>query len=87
MPSASVIFCVALWVAKQYQRPPPPACPALAAHGTPVQDDEVAGCQVRHVRADRLDDARRLVAEQEGEVVVDAALAVVEVRVAHAAGL
>ena len=68
-------------------RPPPPACSALAAHGPPIEDDEVPGRQVRDGRADRLDDAGRLVAEQEGEVVVDAALAVVQVRVAHAAGL
>ena len=37
--------------------------------------------------ADRLDDARGLVAEQEREVVVDRALAVVQVGVAHAARL
>ena len=37
--------------------------------------------------ADRLDDAGRLVAEQEREVVVDAALAVVQVGVADPAGL
>ena len=63
------------------------ARPALAADRAPVEHHEVAGLQPRHVRADRLDDARRLVAEQEGEVVVDPALAVVQVGVAHAAGL
>ena len=42
VPSARVIFCVALCVAKQYQGRPSPARTALAAHGPPVQDHEVA---------------------------------------------
>jgi hypothetical protein len=63
------------------------AGPALAAHRTPVEDDEVAGGDVADALADRLDDARRLVAEEEGEVVVDAALLVVQVGVADAARL
>ena len=67
--------------------PAAPAGPAFAAHGPPVQDDEVARRQVRHAGADRLDDAGGLVPEEEGEVVVDAALAVVQVGVAHAARL
>ncbi|CAM5639901.1 hypothetical protein SVIOM74S_02300 [Streptomyces violarus] len=37
--------------------------------------------------ADRLDHARGLVAQQEGEVVADAALLVVQIGVAHPAGL
>lgn len=62
-------------------------CAALAAHGTPVEDDEVAGGDVRDALADRLHDARGLVAEEEGELVVDAALLVVQVGVADAARL
>ncbi len=49
--------------------------------------DEVAGRHVGDVGAHRLDHAGGLVAEQEREVVVDAALAVVQVGVAHAARL
>src|SRR2546430_13144627 len=51
------------------------------------EHDEVARLHGGHVVADRLDHARGLVAEQEREVVVDRALAVVEVGVADAAGL
>ena len=60
---------------------------ARAAHRPPVQDHEVAGRDVADVGTDRLDDARGLVAEQEREVVVDRAFAVVQVGVAHAARL
>ena len=87
VPSASVIFCVALWVAKQY-------------HGRPRRQERQCPQTARQLRmtkspgatsvtsgADRLDDARGLVPEQEREVVVDAALAVVQVGVADAAGL
>ena len=87
MPSARVIFWVALWVAKQYQGLPLQAGPALAAHRAPVQDHEVAGRDVGDALAHRLDDPGRLVPEQEREVVVDAALAVVQVGVADPAGL
>ena len=87
VPSVSVIFCVALNVVKQYHGLPAQAAAARAAHGAPVEDDEVAGRDVGDAVADRLDDAGGLVAEQEREVVVDAALAVVQVGVAHAARL
>ena len=87
VPSARVIFWVALWVAKQYCGLALAAGPALAAHRPPVEDDEVAGRDVGDVGADRLDDAGGLVAEQERELVVDAALAVVQVGVADPAGL
>ena len=87
VPSARVIFWVALWVLKQYQGLPLQAGAALAAHGPPVEDHEVAGRDVGDARADGLDHAGRLVPEQEREVVVDAALAVVQVGVADAAGL
>ena len=87
VPSVSVIFWVALWVAKQYHGLPFAAGAALAADGAPVEDDEVAGRHLGHALADRLDGAGRLVAEQEGELVVDAALAVVQVGVADPAGL
>ena len=79
MPSAgrqrrrrrAVIFCVALWVAKQYQGRPRRHDAALAAHGPPVEDHEVAGRHVDDVVADRLDHTGRLVPEEEREVVVD----------------
>ena len=65
----------------------PAARAALAAHRSPVQDHEVTGRQVGDVRSDGLDHAGRLVAQKEREVVVDAALAVMQVGVAHAARL
>ena len=61
--------------------------PAVAADRAPVEDDEVAGRDVGDALADGLDDPGGLVAEQERELVVDAALAVVQVGVAHPAGL
>ena len=64
-----------------------PAGATLPAHGTPVEDDEVARRHRRDVGSDRLDDPRGLVAQQEGEVVVDPALPVVQVGMAHPAGL
>ncbi len=63
------------------------AGPAGAVDRAPVEDHEVAGRHVGDALADRLDDAGRLVAEQERELVVDAALAVVQVGVADPAGL
>jgi hypothetical protein len=67
--------------------PPPQAGTALTAHRPPVEDDEVARRHVGDALTDRLDGAGRLVAEEEREVVVDAALAVVQVGVAHPARL
>src|SRR5205823_3604605 len=58
---------------------------APAAHGPPVQDDEVARGHGVDTLADALDGAGRFVAEQERELVVDAAFPVVQVGVAHAA--
>jgi len=63
------------------------AGPAVTADRAPVQDDEVAGGQAGHALADPLHDPGRLVAEQERVVVVDAALAIVQVGVADATGL
>ena len=63
------------------------AGPAVAADRPPVEDDEVTRRQSRDVRSDRLDHAGRLVPEQERELVVDAALPVVQVGVADAARL
>jgi hypothetical protein len=65
----------------------PVAGAAVAAHRPPVQDHEVARRHRRDVVADRLDDTGRLVPEQEREVVVDAALPVVQVGVADPACL
>ncbi len=68
-------------------RPSAQTGPALPAHGTPVEDDEVAGREVGDALPHRLHDTRGLVAQQEREVVVDAALAIVQIGVAHPAGL
>ena len=87
VPSSSVIFWVALWVREAVPRLAAVAGPAVAADRAPVEDHEVAGRDVGDALADRLDDAGGLVAEQEREVVVDAALAVVQVGVADPAGL
>ena len=60
---------------------------AVATDGTPVQDDEVTGRDVGDPLADGGHDTRSLMPEQERELVVDAALAVVQVGVADAARL
>ena len=60
---------------------------ALPAHRAPVEDHVVADRDVGDALAHGGDDAGGLVAEQEREVVVDAALAVVQVGVADPAGL
>ncbi|BDZ59469.1 hypothetical protein GCM10025872_31260 [Barrientosiimonas endolithica] len=60
---------------------------ALTAHRAPVENHEVAGRDLGDALADRLDRAGGLVAEQEREVVADAAHAVVQVGVAHPARL
>jgi hypothetical protein len=65
----------------------PLACAALAAHGAPVEDHEVARCDGGDVGADGFDGAGGLVTEQVREVVADAAFAVVEVGVADTARL
>ena len=78
---------MALWVAKQYCGFPFVAGPALTADGPPVEDDEVAGSHLADSGADGFDDAGGFVAEQERVVVVDAALAIVQVRMADPTGL
>src|SRR5690606_29061481 len=50
------------------------ASTALAAHGAPVQHDEVARLHRVHTLADALNRARGLVTEQERELVVDPAV-------------
>ncbi len=67
--------------------PPPQTGAALAAHRPPVEDDEVTGRHVGDVLPHGLHDARGLVPQQEREVVVDAALPVVQIGVADPAGL
>ena len=59
----------------------------VPAHRSPVQHHEITRRDVDDVVANRLDDAARLVTEQERKVVADAALAIVQVGVADAAGL
>ncbi|MBP1115618.1 hypothetical protein JOE30_001415 [Rhodococcus sp. PvP016] len=58
----------------------------LAAHCTPVQYDDIAGANIDDTGTDRLDCARCLVTEEKRIVVVDSAVAVGEVGVAHPAG-
>ena len=87
VPSSRVIFWVALWVAKQYHGSPRLQARQSAADRAPVEDHEVARRESVTPSPDRLDDAGGLVAEQEREVVVDPALAVVQVGVADPAGL
>jgi hypothetical protein len=60
---------------------------ALPADRAPVEDHVLADRHVRDALADGGDDAGRLVAQEERELVVDAALAVVQVGVADAARL
>ena len=65
-----------------------PAGPAVAAHRSPVQHDEVAdGSTWVTPSPTDFDDAGRLVAEQERELVVDATVAVGQVGVADPARL
>jgi hypothetical protein len=52
-----------------------------------VPSVNVAGLEVAHIGADRLDDTGSLVPQQKREPVVDAALAVVQVGMANAARL
>ena len=87
MPSVRVIFWAALWVLKQYHGRPrrqarhsPQTARQLSTTKSPGATSVTPG-------ADLLDHAGRLVAEQERVVVVDAALAVVQVGVADPAGL
>ena len=87
VPSASVIFWVALWVAKQYQGLPRRQARHWPHTARQLRTTKSPGATSVTPVADGLDHAGRLVAEQEREVVVDAALAVVQVGVADAAGL
>ena len=87
VPSSSVIFWVALWVSKQYC-----GSPRLHARHSPhtarqLRITKSPGATPVTSGPDGLDDARGLVAEQEREVVVDPALAVVQVGVADPARL
>src|SRR5437762_2820175 len=67
--------------------PPSEARAAVRARCTPRQHDVVAGRDVVHAVADRFHATGRLVTQQEGKVVVDGTLAVVEIGVAHPARL
>ena len=87
VPSSSVIFCVRVAAVEAVPGTSAPARAARSARRAPRDDHEVAGRDVVDAVADLLDDAGRLVSEQEREVVVDRALAVVQVGVAHAARL
>ena len=84
---SSVIFCVALWVLKQYQGRPRRHERHSPHTARQLRITKSPGATLGDVGADRLHDPCGLVAEQERELVVDAALAVVQVGVAHAACL
>ena len=62
------------------------AVPARAAEAADARDHVIAGLQVRDLRADRFDDAGRLVAEHRGYRARVLALHEVEVGVAQAGG-
>ncbi len=85
VPSARVIGWVAFRLSKQYQGRPRRHERHVPARRPPGHDHVVAGRHVGHPLPDRFDHAGRLVAEQEGKVVVDRPLAVVEVGVADPA--
>src|SRR5581483_933057 len=68
-------------------RPAPAAGAAAAEHRTPVEDDEVTGSHGVDSLAYGFYHPGGLMSEQERKVVVDRALPVVEIRVAHTAGL
>ena len=87
VPSSSVIFCVALCVAKQYHGRPRRHARHSPHTARQLRTTKSPGATPVTSGADRFDDARGLVAEQEREVVADAAFAVVQVGVADAARL
>ena len=87
VPSVSVIFCVALNVLKQNHGLPRRQLRHVPHTARQLRMTKSPGATLVTPVADRLDDARGLVAEQEREVVVDPTLAVVQVGVAHTARL
>ncbi len=58
---------------------------AFPAHRTPVQHHDITDLDMSDSIADRFDGARGFVAEQERELVVDAALAVMQIGMTHPA--
>ena len=87
VPSARVIFCVALWVAKHRWGRPLRHARHWPHTARQLRTTKSPGSTSVTPSPDGLDHAGRLVAEQEREVVVDAALAVVQVGVADPARL
>ena len=87
VPSSNVIGCVSVVRGEAVPGPTPSTGSTLAADRAPVQDHEVALGDLGDPRADHGDHSGRLVTQQVGEVLADAPLAVVQVRVAHAARL
>ena len=63
VPSSSVIFCVALWVLKQYCGRPRRQAPTVATDRAPVEDHVVAGRHISDIGSDRVHDSGRFVAE------------------------
>ena len=87
VPSTRVIFWVALWVAKQYCGRPRRHDRHSPQTARQFRTTKSPGATEVDVRPDGFHDTGRLMAEEEREVVVDAALAVVQVGVADPAGL
>ena len=87
VPSASVIFCVALKVEKQYQGRPRRQARQVPHTARQLRTTKSPGATSVTSGAHRLDHARGLVPQEEREVVVDRAFPVVQVGVAHAARL
>ena len=87
VPSSSAIFCVALWVEKQYCGRPRRQDRQLPHTARQFSTTKSPGETDGDVGTDRFDHAGSLVAEEERELVVDAALPVVEVGVADTARL
>src|ERR1019366_1038365 len=85
VPSVKVIFLLRVVGVEAVLRLTSGARAELAAHGPPAQDHEVTRGDLGNTRTNRLDGTGGLVAEQERNLVVDLALAVVQIGVADAA--
>ena len=86
VPSSRRMRCEALCVAKQYCGWPRRQARQLPQTARQLRITKSPGRDVGDALPDLLDDAGRLVPQQEREVLADAALAVVQVGVADAAG-
>ena len=87
VPSSRVIFWVALWVLKQYQGRPRRQARHSPQTARQFRMTKSPGADGGHPVADRFHHPGGLMTQQVREVVADPALAVVQVGVAHPAGL